>query len=121
MINKIMHPQEVEVWYVIPSLRKEITLNLIKRKFEQKRIASILGITEAAVSQYAHKKRAGGIIFNKEVKKIIKDAADRIVSNNAVAFKEIQNMLKTPELSEIKCSIHKKEGHALKECRICSE
>ncbi|MHA2366372.1 MAG: transcriptional regulator [Candidatus Hodarchaeales archaeon] len=47
------HPVEIEYWYVLPTIRRELTKTLKSMgKLRQKEIAKILGITEAAVSQY---------------------------------------------------------------------
>ena len=51
-------PQEIELWYVIPSIRKALVTELKKYNLKQKDIAPLLGITESAVSQYVRDKRA---------------------------------------------------------------
>ena len=51
-------PQEIELWYVIPSLRKALVTVLKKKGMKQKDIAPLLGISEPAVSQYMKDKRA---------------------------------------------------------------
>ena len=52
-------PQEVEVWYVLPSIRRELTRMLIEKEIPQKTIAQILGVTEPAVTQYKLEKSTG--------------------------------------------------------------
>ena len=54
---KVLQPQEVEVFYLLPTLRKEIAKALKTRGHDQKRIAAMLGVTDAAVSQYISGKR----------------------------------------------------------------
>ena len=44
-------PQEIEVWYLIPAIRAELAKELLKEGINQTKIASILNITNAAVSQ----------------------------------------------------------------------
>ena len=52
-------PQEIEVWYLIPALRKELARIFIKDYgLAQKKAAELLGISGAAVSQYVKEKRA---------------------------------------------------------------
>ena len=51
-------PQEIELWYVIPAIRKQLVIELKRKGLKQKAIAPILGITEAAISQYNRDKRA---------------------------------------------------------------
>ncbi len=52
-------PQEVEVWYVLPSIRRELTRMLIAKEIPQKTIAQMLGVTEPAVTQYKLEKSTG--------------------------------------------------------------
>ena len=60
-------PQEVEVWYLIPALRKEITKALIKDFGKnQREVSAILGVSEGAVSQYLSSKRGNELKFSKE-------------------------------------------------------
>ena len=51
-------PQEIEVWYIIPALRREFASILKEKGFPQKQIAEKLKLTESAVSQYLKLKRA---------------------------------------------------------------
>lgn len=66
-----MMPQEVEVWYVLPAIRREIA-RIMKTKsvtrigedgkkkdhrITQKEIAQMLGVTEPAITQYLLKKK----------------------------------------------------------------
>ncbi|HIH66091.1 MAG TPA: transcriptional regulator, partial [Nanoarchaeota archaeon] len=55
---KLLHPQELEVFYFIPAIRKELSVQMKKKGKGQREIANLLGITEAAVSQYISSKRA---------------------------------------------------------------
>ncbi len=52
-------PQEVEVWYILPSIRRELTRILIAKDIPQKTIAKMLGVTEPAVTQYKLEKSTG--------------------------------------------------------------
>ena len=52
-------PQEIELWYIYPSLRKEIAKFMIKNhSLKQKEVADKLGVTKAAVSHYVNEKRS---------------------------------------------------------------
>ena len=57
-------PQELEVWYILPAIRRELTISLKEEGLKQRQVAEILGVTEAAVSQYIKSKRAKAIKFN---------------------------------------------------------
>ena len=64
-------PQEVEVWYVLPAIRRELAKvmktkvvhrknedgDMVDHKITQKEIARMLGVTEPAITQYLLKKR----------------------------------------------------------------
>ena len=51
-------PCEIATWYVLPVIRKELAMLLVKNHgISQKETASLLGVTDAAVSQYLSKKR----------------------------------------------------------------
>ena len=68
-------PQEIEVWYILPAIRRDLTKSMINDlHLTQKEIAKIMGLTEAAVSQYIHSKRAKEIVFSNAVLKEIKQS-----------------------------------------------
>lgn len=118
MVNKLVLPQEIEVWYLIPSLRKELALFMKKKAIPQNKIASLLGVTEAAISQYSNNKRANEVRFNFKIKKEVSLAAERIVKGSE-SREEIHYLLNLPEVSKIICSLHKKSGGISDSCDIC--
>ena len=78
-------PQEVEVWYLIPAIRRELTkIFLSEFKINQKQISDILGVTESAVSQYQNSKRAQDLKFSKKEIEKIKIFAKKIISNKII-------------------------------------
>lgn len=51
-------PCEVITWYVLPVIRRELATTLVKEHgITQKKTAELLGLTDAAISQYVSKKR----------------------------------------------------------------
>ena len=75
-------PQEVEVRYILPAIRRELARVLIKEhSLSQKQAAKILGLTEAAISQYRHSKRAKEVAFSDAVVDEIKKSADKILAD----------------------------------------
>src|SRR3989338_6851543 len=73
-------PQELEIWYLIPALRRELTKIFISDfKLSQKKISDILGVTESAVSQYQNSKRAQDLKFSKKEIEKIKTFAKKII------------------------------------------
>lgn len=112
------HPQEIEVWYILPAIRKELVSTLKETGKSQKEIAKLLNITEAAVSQYVKEKRAKEISFNAEVKQFIKEAAEKI-KDQASAFHQIQVINEYIKKSKILCQLHAQIEGNLKGCDVC--
>jgi predicted transcriptional regulator len=51
-------PCELIVWYVLPSIRRELARELVeKHKLTQAEVARRFGVTDAAISQYLKSKR----------------------------------------------------------------
>jgi len=111
-------PQEIEVWYVLPALRKELALAMKSMGLKQKEISKKLGITESAISQYFRKKRANEVIFNRKIKNKIKDSAKNIIKNKSFVF-EIDRLCRLIKKENVLCSIHKKFCNVPARCSIC--
>ena len=101
-----MLPQEIEVFYIIPTIRSSLTRYLKQRGMTQKQIASLFGLRESTVSQYVKLRRASSIRFSKDIDKKISESARRIESRFDV-IREIQTILKAIRKSGEICSIHK--------------
>ena len=112
------HPQEIEVWYILPAIRKELVIALKERNLSQKEIAKLLNVTEPAVSQYAQEKRAQTLVFNKGVKEFIKTAALQIKDSRS-AYQGIQNINDFIKHSKARCEIHMQLEKGLCNCDIC--
>jgi uncharacterized protein len=96
-------PQEIEVWYIIPKIRKELAKELIKKyNLGYEETGKILGISKAAVALYISGKRANKITLSKEIEKEIKESAKKIYNKESNGLKEIQDILK--KMKEKKCS-----------------
>ncbi len=68
------------VWNILPTIRREFAKNLIKNhKLAQRKVADILGLTEAAVSRYVSGKRGLLEISDKNFLKEISKSTNRIV------------------------------------------
>ena len=98
-------PCETVVWYVLPAIRSELAKELAKA-MTQKEISEILGITQAAVSQYVSNKRGSRIELPDDVRAAIADLADDIIGGGI------------DDLTRRMCEICKKirEGE---HCEIC--
>lgn len=102
-------PQEIEVWYIIPAIRKELARVLTENHgltFEK--TGEILGISKAAVSQYLSNKRATKLKLNNEIKKEIKKSGKIIVGNPKIAVKEILRILNLMKRTKCSCELCKK-------------
>ena len=114
-------PQEVELWYVLPSIRSEFAKTLVTvYGFSQKRTAKLLGLTEAAVSQYLNSKRAQYLRFDNPVKETIKKLAARVADNKLEASVAILRICKLLKRRGVVCKVHKDKDPYVKEgCDIC--
>ena len=102
-------PQEIEVWYIIPAIRKELAKLLTKNhELSYERAGVILGISKAAVSQYLSNKRANKIKLSSEVKEEIAKSAELISKNPKSAMFEMQRILKFMKDKKCSCDICKK-------------
>ena len=114
-------PQEIEVWYVLPALRKEIARVLIEKGLKQKDVAKTMGITEASVSQYVKGKRGAELKFNKESRKTIEKKISRITKSPENFSKELSNLSKHIMNKGVVCNFHKKRDRKVPvKCSICS-
>ncbi len=111
-------PQELEVWYIIPAIRKALTEKMLKKGLKQVEIAKKLDIAESAVSHYLKSKRACKVKFSKEIDKAIDESVNNIL-NGKNATREIQNICEKIRKTKLICDISKKLGKAPKNCEVC--
>ena len=113
-------PQEIEVWYLIPSLRRELAKILISDfGMNQKQISQILGVTESAVSQYLKSKRGSELRFSEKDIEKIREAAVNIVEIGD-ANEEIYKLSVKFRGSNAICNFHKKTDSSIsKDCDLC--
>jgi len=116
-------PQEIEVRYILPAIRRELAkLFIAEHKLSQKEAAGVLGLTEAAVSQYQHYKRAKEVIFSNEVVNEIRVSADRILADRKNKQRLIAEMYRISSLTTVRqilCDIHRHQSKELENCSIC--
>ncbi|MFH1511009.1 MAG: transcriptional regulator [Candidatus Woesearchaeota archaeon] len=115
-------PQEIEVWDILPAIRRELAMALVKdNKLSQREAARLLGITEPAVSQYMKSKRAKEVIFSSKVTQQIKTAAKEIVRDKKRLLGEIQTICNSMDVKKMVCEIHRKGKTELKNCKVCMQ
>ncbi|MBU2638351.1 MAG: helix-turn-helix domain-containing protein [Nanoarchaeota archaeon] len=111
-------PQEIEVKYVLPVLRRELAKQMIKLGLSQKDAAKKLGISGAAVSQYLKKKR-GTEGMKMPMAEITKSAKAIMKGEKTEAIEEINRLCRVIRKTRVLCCVHKKYGKPLKGCAIC--
>jgi len=83
-------PCELIVWYVLPSIRRELARELVeKHHLSQAEVARRFGVTDAAISQYLKAKRGTSKEIEnsgkyEEFKKEVEVAAVRIVNGSDI-------------------------------------
>jgi len=131
-----MMPQEVEVWYVLPALRRELALIMIEAGRPQKEIAKMLGITEPAVSQYKLRRsetprsRGDQIEIPEDMKPYIRRAAERIMEawdnrgDKEYIYedmtREFVRLLAILRKAGVICEVHRQHSeHVSEDCDAC--
>ncbi|MBS3128492.1 hypothetical protein J4410_05075 [Candidatus Woesearchaeota archaeon] len=118
-MHKLIFPQEVEVHYIIPAMRREFAYQMKKRGVEQKKIAQLLFVSEAAVSQYLSDKRATEVQFSDYIKAAIAKETPLLIAG--ASFKEAGNRIITiirEEKTTCKICLQVSE-HKDESCRMC--
>jgi predicted transcriptional regulator len=102
-------PQEVEVWYILPKIRKELAIILVKDfDWTYDSVGDCLGISKAAVSQYISNKRANKISLSKDVSAEIKKSAKLIFEKKSSGMAEILRILAVMKSSKEACQVCKR-------------
>ena len=116
-------PQEIEVRYIIPAIRRELANVFIKEhKLSQKEAAKLLGLTEAAISQYRHSKRAKEVAFSDNVTNEIRKSAEKILADNNKKQRVIAEISRISNLTTVRhilCDIHRSQSKDLAKCNVC--
>jgi predicted transcriptional regulator len=111
-------PQEVEVWYILPTVRKQFVISFKKHKLKQKEIASLMGLTEPAVSQYLKNKRGNEIRLNKDILSEIDVSAERSIRTGRYQH-EFQQIIQKVKLSGFLCNVCHTRIKTPENCDIC--
>ena len=112
-------PQEIEVWYIIPAIRKELAKVLTEKyKLTFEKAGQILGVSKSAISQYLKNKRANKIKLTEKIKKEIIKSAKIILADNNKAVIEIMRILNLMKTWQCSCDVCKKYNKGiLKQCQ----
>lgn len=124
-LKKLVQPQEVIVWYVLPAIRRVLTNTLINEyHMPQTEIAKKFRLTEPAISQYKDKEgkkntRGNKVTFEPEVMTEILESARRIAEEDRYAPREVQRILKFIDNGKFLCKFHRQYGITHENCKIC--
>lgn len=101
-------PQEIETWYIIPALRREIARELIEHHdLSYEEAGGLLGISKAAVSQYLNGKRAAKIRLPSQIFPALKSSCVKIVKKKSNSATEIQKLLGLMHTKKLRCEVCK--------------
>ena len=110
-----MQPQEIEVFYIIPTLRRYLAMYMKLQGLKQNKIAELLHIEKSAVSQYIKKKRGSKVEFSEGVLNEIAKSVSKIKDEFSL-LGEIQRLLRVIRNSGDLCRIHKDISKIPEEC-----
>ena len=82
----------------------------------------MLGLTEAAVSQYQHFKRAKEVVFSDSIIEEVKASAEKILAdknNKQRLVGEIYRISNLTTVRQILCDLHRSQSQDLADCNIC--
>ena len=116
-------PQEIEVWYIIPAIRREMAICFSREhKISYDDIALMMGLTKSVISMYIAGKRAERIKMHPKAIEKVKVSCDRIIKNKSTIVKEISRVLDIIKREKLHCEFCGKiiEGklHDCKEIKI---
>lgn len=106
MQKQMLQPQEIEVFYIIPTIRSHLAKYMKKQGKIQKEISQLLQIRESTVSHYINDKRAFKVNFNEDIEKEIGISASRI-KDKWTLLSETQRLLGLIRKTDTLCQIHK--------------
>ena len=116
-------PQEIEVRYILPAIRRELSRIFIEEhELSQKGAANLLGLTESAVSQYQHSKRAKEVAFSSVVVNEIRKSANKILADKNSKQSLMAEMYRISGLTTVKhvlCDLHRSQSKDLANCNVC--
>ncbi len=112
-------PQELEVWYVIPSLRKAFADIMLKKGLSQKEIAKKLELGKSAVSQYIKSQRGAELKFDRKMLKKIEQSTEKILQNKSTIKEELVFLCDFIKKEGLLCCFHRSMDKKLKECEVC--
>lgn len=108
-MKKLIFPQEIEVWYILPAIRKQLAIELVKGGLTQSQVSKLLDCSRASITQYIKKQR-GHAILNQNIKKEVKKSSNLIIKNKSNVFQEIMRINQLVKNTGLLCQLHRKLG-----------
>lgn len=102
-------PCEVSMWYVVPYIRSHLAISMVKDlDLKQAEAARMLGVTNAAVSQYLSGKRGRSTLEDEKITAEIRRSAAKIVGagDDGVVVTEICRLCKLIAASGLTSKLH---------------
>ena len=121
-MKKLVQPQELEVFYLIPALRREMTQKLINIGKDQKEIAKLLQVSEPSISHYVNSQRAVKVQFNENINTQIMIASKKLDENKDVigATQKLIKLLRDERtICNVCHEVNKEQIFA--GCKVCFE
>jgi len=111
--------QEIEVWYIIPAIRKNIAVCLIKDfDYSYDKVGTAIGVSKAAVSQYVKNKRASKIFLSKKIDPELAKSCKLISEGKSNAVVEIKRILEVIREKNLPCEVcGDAKDDVLKDCK----
>jgi predicted transcriptional regulator len=115
--QSFLYPQEIEVFYIIPGLKRELATAFKEEGKKQKDIAKLLHTKEATISQYLHNKRGSHIQFPATFKREVRKSVAKIHDEISL-LRETQHLLKYIRVSGVLCQAHKQFSPVPSKCHV---
>ncbi|MBW3019742.1 hypothetical protein KY334_00440 [Candidatus Woesearchaeota archaeon] len=114
-------PQDMQVRYLFPLLRKETAKQLQKKGLKQKDISSIMGLTEGAVSQYLKDKRGTELKLSEDEITIIEKSIKKLIDKKIDFSEWLFNVSKKIGVPSQLCKIHRSIEKVPAKCKLCEK
>jgi len=111
-----MISQEIETYYLIPAIRREIVKKMVEKGLSQREVAEKMKLTKSAVSQYISGKRGKKFSLDDG---LVDNSAERII-NGEHYLKVIQDLLSELKKDKKICLIYAKNNIRPEDCEVCN-
>ncbi len=116
-------PQEIEAFYVIPAVRRELARLLVASGLTQRAVALKLDVTEPAISQYLSNKRGITMEYPPIVAAQLKASTNKILlTDDPRAIRAaVEAACAAVRTERVMCTLHRKHATVKDDCTSCYE